>query len=79
MSDSTLPQARDQFAPWPWKGRGVGLTGNGWHDALLKPRSFIAIVFDVLPRKREIVFVSGAAELAGAGVLIAWVWCAALR
>ena len=37
----------------------------------LKPRPYVAIVPDALPRKREIVFASGVAELAGgAGVLI---------
>jgi uncharacterized membrane protein len=37
----------------------------------LKPRPYVAIVPDALPRKREIVFVSGVAELAGgAGVLV---------
>jgi uncharacterized membrane protein len=36
----------------------------------LKPRPYVAIVPDALPRKREIVFVSGVAEMAGgAGVL----------
>jgi uncharacterized membrane protein len=38
----------------------------------LKPKPYVAIVPDALPRKREIVFVSGVAELAGgAGVLAA--------
>jgi uncharacterized membrane protein len=37
----------------------------------LRPRPYIAIVPEALPRKREIVYVSGVAELAGgAGVLI---------
>jgi uncharacterized membrane protein len=37
----------------------------------LRPRPYVAIVPDVLPRKREIVFASGVAELAGgAGVLV---------
>jgi uncharacterized membrane protein len=37
----------------------------------LTPRPYIAIVPDALPRKREIVYISGVAELAGgAGVLI---------
>ena len=37
----------------------------------LKPRPYVAIVPDALPRKREIVFASGVAELAGgAGVLV---------
>ena len=37
----------------------------------LAPRPYIAIVPDALPHKREIVYVSGVAELAGgAGVLI---------
>ena len=37
----------------------------------LKPRPYIAIVPDALPRKRELVYVSGAAELAGgAGMLL---------
>jgi uncharacterized membrane protein len=37
----------------------------------LKPRLYIAIVPEALPRKREVVYASGAAELAGgAGVLI---------
>ena len=37
----------------------------------LKPRPYIAIVPDGLPRKRAIVYASGVAELAGgAGVLI---------
>src|ERR1044072_1599229 len=37
----------------------------------LKPRPYVAIVPDALPRKREIVFASGAAEIAGgAGVLV---------
>jgi uncharacterized membrane protein len=36
----------------------------------LKPRPYVAIVPDALPRKLEIVYVSGAAEIAGgAGVL----------
>ena len=36
----------------------------------LKPRPYVAIVPDALPRKREIVYVSGVAEIAGgAGVL----------
>ena len=38
----------------------------------LKPRPYVAIVPDALPRKREIVFASGVAEIAGgAGVLAA--------
>ena len=37
----------------------------------LRPKPYVAIVPDVLPRKREIVFASGVAELAGgAGVLV---------
>jgi uncharacterized membrane protein len=37
----------------------------------VKPRPYVAIVPDALPRKREIVFASGVAELAGgAGVLV---------
>lgn len=37
----------------------------------LKPRPYVAIVPDALPRKRELVFASGVAELAGgAGVLV---------
>jgi uncharacterized membrane protein len=37
----------------------------------LKPRPYIAIVPDALPRKREIVYASGVAEMAGgAGVLV---------
>jgi uncharacterized membrane protein len=37
----------------------------------LKPRPYVAIVPDALPRKREIVFASGVAEMAGgAGVLV---------
>ena len=37
----------------------------------LRPRPYVAIVPDALPRKREIVFASGVAELAGgAGVLV---------
>src|SRR4051812_50043992 len=37
----------------------------------LKPRPYVAIVPEALPRKREIVFASGVAELAGgAGVLV---------
>ena len=37
----------------------------------LRPRPYVAIVPDVLPRKREIVFASGVAEMAGgAGVLV---------
>ena len=36
----------------------------------LRPRPYVAIVPDALPRKREIVFASGVAEIAGgAGVL----------
>ena len=36
----------------------------------LRPRPYVAIVPDVLPRKRAIVFASGVAEIAGgAGVL----------
>jgi uncharacterized membrane protein len=36
----------------------------------LKPKPYVAIVPDALPRKRELVYVSGVAELAGAaGVL----------
>jgi uncharacterized membrane protein len=38
----------------------------------LKPRLYVAIVPEALPRKREIVYVSGVAEIAGgAGVLAA--------
>jgi uncharacterized membrane protein len=37
----------------------------------LRPKPYVAIVPDALPRKREIVFASGLAELAGgAGVLV---------
>lgn len=37
----------------------------------LRPRPYVAIVPDALPRKREIVYVSGVAEMAGAaGVLV---------
>ena len=37
----------------------------------LRPKPYVAIVPDLLPRKREIVFASGVAELAGgAGVLV---------
>jgi uncharacterized membrane protein len=37
----------------------------------LRPKPYVAIVPDALPRKREIVFASGVAELAGgAGVLV---------
>ena len=37
----------------------------------LRPKPYVAIVPDALPRKREMVFVSGVAELAGgAGVLV---------
>jgi uncharacterized membrane protein len=37
----------------------------------LKPRPYVAIVPEALPRKRELVFASGVAELAGgAGVLV---------
>ena len=32
----------------------------------LKPKPYVAIVPDALPRKREIVYASGVAELAGA-------------
>jgi uncharacterized membrane protein len=36
----------------------------------LKPKPYVAIVPDALPRKRELVYVSGMAEIAGgAGVL----------
>jgi uncharacterized membrane protein len=36
----------------------------------LRPKPYVAIVPDALPRKRELVYVSGVAELAGgAGVL----------
>jgi uncharacterized membrane protein len=38
----------------------------------LKPKPYVAIVPDALPRKREIVFASGVAEIVGgAGVLAA--------
>jgi uncharacterized membrane protein len=38
----------------------------------LKPEPYVAIVPDALPRKRELVFASGVAEIAGgAGVLAA--------
>ena len=38
----------------------------------LKPRPYVAIVPDALPRKRDIVYASGVAEMAGgAGVLAA--------
>jgi uncharacterized membrane protein len=37
----------------------------------LRPRPYVAIVPDALPRKRDIVYASGVAELAGgAGVLV---------
>jgi uncharacterized membrane protein len=37
----------------------------------LRPKPYVAIVPDALPRKREMVFASGVAELAGgAGVLV---------
>ena len=37
----------------------------------LKPKPYVAIVPDALPRKREIVYASGVAELAGAaGVMV---------
>jgi uncharacterized membrane protein len=37
----------------------------------LRPRPYVSIVPDALPRKREIVYASGVAELAGgAGVLV---------
>ncbi len=37
----------------------------------LKPRPYVAIVPEALPRKRELVFASGVAELAGgAGLLV---------
>ena len=37
----------------------------------LRPRPYVSIVPDALPRKREIVFASGVAEMAGgAGVLV---------
>jgi uncharacterized membrane protein len=37
----------------------------------LKPKPYVSIVPDALPRKREIVFASGVAEMAGgAGVLV---------
>jgi uncharacterized membrane protein len=37
----------------------------------LRPKPYVAIVPDALPRKRELVFASGAAEMAGgAGVLV---------
>jgi uncharacterized membrane protein len=37
----------------------------------LRPKPYVAIVPDALPRKREIVFASGVAEMAGgAGVLV---------
>jgi uncharacterized membrane protein len=48
---------------------GFFLFAGSMHFA--KPRPYIAIVPDALPRKREIVIVSGMAELAGgAAVLI---------
>jgi uncharacterized membrane protein len=34
----------------------------------LKPRPYVAIVPDALPRKRELVYVSGIAEIAAAPV-----------
>jgi uncharacterized membrane protein len=38
----------------------------------LRPRPYVAIVPDALPRKREMVYASGVAEMAGgAGVLVA--------
>ncbi|HEX5620781.1 MAG TPA: hypothetical protein VFX51_20335 [Solirubrobacteraceae bacterium] len=36
----------------------------------LKPRPYIAIVPDALPRKREIVFASGVAEMAGGAAVL---------
>jgi uncharacterized membrane protein len=37
----------------------------------LRPKPYVAIVPDALPRKRELVFASGVAEMAGgAGVLV---------
>ena len=37
----------------------------------LRPRPYVAIVPDALPRKRDVVYASGVAELAGgAGVLV---------
>jgi uncharacterized membrane protein len=38
---------------------------------LLRPAPFVSIVPKMLPRKRELVFVSGLAELAGAGLMAA--------
>lgn len=38
---------------------------------LLRPEPFIAIVPRMLPRKRELVYVSGVAELAGAALMAA--------
>jgi uncharacterized membrane protein len=36
----------------------------------LKPRPYVAIVPDALPRKREIVFASGVAEMAGGAAVL---------
>ena len=36
----------------------------------LKPKPYVAIVPDVLPRKREIVYVSGVAEIAGGALVL---------
>jgi uncharacterized membrane protein len=36
----------------------------------LRPRPYVAIVPDALPRKREIVFASGVAELAGGAAVL---------
>jgi uncharacterized membrane protein len=36
----------------------------------LKPRPYVAIVPEALPRKREIVFASGVAEMAGGALIL---------
>ncbi len=49
---------------------GFFLAAGAMH--FLKPRPYVAIVPDALPRKRDIVYASGVAEMAGgAGVLAA--------
>jgi uncharacterized membrane protein len=46
----------------------------------LRPRPYVAIVPEALPRNRELVFASGVAEMAGgAAVLVPWVWRVAAR
>ena len=48
---------------------GFFLLAGSMH--FLRPRPYVSIVPDALPRKREIVYASGIAELAGgAGVLV---------